>query len=134
MSDSEPTDIDEIREQKLEELQSAAETPETPDAPVHVEDADHFEGLLEDHDLVLVDFHADWCGPCEMLEPIVEEVAAESDAAVAKVDIDELQAIAQSFGIRSVPTLLVFAGGEQAEQLVGVQDKETILRVLEQAA
>ncbi|WP_248515380.1 thioredoxin [Salinarchaeum laminariae] len=102
----------------------------TPAEPIHVEDDAHFEELLDTYDVVLVDFYADWCGPCDMLEPIVEDVAAESEAAVAKLDIDQLQEIAQSYGVRSVPTLIVFADGEQAEQLVGVQEKGTILDLI----
>jgi thioredoxin 1 len=99
--------------------------------PIHVEDADHLADLVAEHPVVLVDYHADWCGPCKMLEPTVEEVAAETDAAVAKVDIDALQTLAQDKGIRSVPTLEFYAGGEQAERLVGVQDKADLLGVIE---
>lgn len=128
MSDSDSTDIDDIREQKREQLQSAATSP---DEPVHVEDQAHFQELLEDNALVLVDFFATWCGPCDMIAPIVEEVAAESDAAVAKVDIDELQGLAAEYNVRSVPTLLLFARGEQAEQLVGVQEKDRLLELIE---
>lgn len=128
MSDSEPTDIDDIREQKKEQLQNAATTS---DEPVHVEDQGHFQELLADNELVLVDFFATWCGPCDMIEPIVKEVAAESDAAVAKVDIDELQGLAAEYNVRSVPTLLLFARGEQAEQLVGVQEKDRLLELIE---
>jgi len=134
MSDSEDPEIEKIREQKRQELQETTAGADAPDEPIHVEDAAHFQELQAEHDLLLVDFHADWCGPCEMLEPIVAEVAAESDAAVAKVDIDQLQGIARNFGVRSVPTLIVFAGGEQAEQLVGVQDKGTLLGVLDRAS
>jgi len=134
MSDSEDSEIETIREQKREELvESAAGGADAPDEPIHVEDERHFEELLEEHAVVLVDFYADWCGPCDMLEPIVADVAAESDAAVAKLDIDELQGIARQYGVRSVPTLIVFADGEQAEQAVGVQEKGTILELIERA-
>jgi thioredoxin 1 len=133
MSDSEDSEVEAIREQKREELVETATAPDVPDEPVHVEDRAHFEELLDSYDVVLVDFYADWCGPCDMLEPIVESVAAESDAAVAKLDIDELQGIAQSYGVRSVPTLIVFADGEQAEQVVGVQEKGTLLELIERA-
>jgi len=132
MTETEDGDVDAIRERKREELVESASG--APDEPIHVEDEAHFEELLAEYDVVLVDFYADWCGPCDMLEPIVEDVAAESDAAVAKLDIDQLQSIAQSYGVRSVPTLIAFAGGEQAEQLVGVQEKGTILQLLERVA
>jgi thioredoxin 1 len=95
-----------------------------------VKSQDHLDELVADHDVVLVDFHADWCGPCKMLEPTVEEIAAETDAVVLKVDIDELQDLARDAGVRSVPTLQFYADGEQAKRLIGVQDKDTLLDVI----
>jgi thioredoxin 1 len=99
--------------------------------PVHVEDADHLAELVGDHAVVLVDYYADWCGPCKMLEPTVEEIAAETDAVVLKVDIDELQSLAQERGIQSVPTIEFYADGEQAERLIGVQDKANLVEIIE---
>ena len=99
--------------------------------PIHVEDADHLSELVEEHAVVLVDYYADWCGPCKMLEPTVEEIAAETDAVVLKVDIDELQGLAQDRGIQSVPTLEFYANGEQAERLIGVQDKDTLVSMID---
>jgi thioredoxin 1 len=109
-------------------------SPEQTAKPVHVDSADHLDDLVSTHDVVLVDFYADWCGPCKMLEPTVEEIAAETDAVVAKVDIDELQDLAKANGVRSVPTLQFYAGGEQAERVVGVQSKEDLLAVVERLA
>jgi thioredoxin 1 len=100
--------------------------------PVHVESQSHLETLVADEGVVLVDFYADWCGPCKMLEPVVAEIAAETDATVAKVDIDELQALAQENGIRGVPTLLLYADGELAERMVGVQEKSSLVGLIEQ--
>jgi thioredoxin 1 len=101
-----------------------------PSEPVHVKSKEHLDELVAEHDVVLVDFHADWCGPCKMLEPTVAEIAAETDVAVLKVDIDELQDLARDAGVRSVPTLQFYADGEAAERLVGVQDKDTLLDVV----
>ncbi len=109
-------------------------TPESTSAPIHVESEDHLHELLTEHDVVLVDFHAEWCGPCKMLEPTVEEIAAETDATVLKVDIDELRAVAQDAGVRSVPTLSFYKGGEEAERVVGVQDKSDLVGIVEQLA
>ncbi|MFD1633683.1 thioredoxin [Haloplanus ruber] len=106
---------------------STADTSE----PVHVEDDDHLNELVSDHAVILVDYYADWCGPCKMLEPTVEEIAAETDAVVLKVDIDELQELAQERGIRSVPTLEFYANGEQAERLIGVQDKADLVEIVD---
>lgn len=107
-------------------------TPESTGSPVHVESAEHLDELVAENDVVLVDYYADWCGPCKMLEPTVEEIAEETDAAVLKVDIDELQELAQDQGIRSVPTLQFYADGEQAEQVIGVQDKDDLVEIIEQ--
>ena len=106
-------------------------TPEATGAPIHVESEDHLEELVSEHDVALVDFYADWCGPCKMLEPTLEEIAEETDAVVLKVDIEELQSLAQNEGVRSVPTLQFYKGGEEAERVVGVQDKDDLVDVIE---
>jgi len=76
----------------------------------------------------LVDFYADWCGPCRMLTPILEKVAAEmkGQASVAKLDIDHAQRIASSFQVTSVPTLILFRDGKEVGRLVGLRDAETV--------
>lgn len=85
--------------------------------------------------VVLVDFFATWCGPCKMLSPTIEELGAESDGsyAVYKVDIDECEDIAMDFGIMSVPTLIVFRDGAEAERMIGVQPKTAILEAIRKA-
>ena len=79
--------------------------------------------------VVLVDFFATWCGPCKMLSPIIEEIAAECDGSfsVYKVDIDEAGDVAMDFGIMSVPTVIIFKDGEEAERMIGVRPKAEIL-------
>jgi thioredoxin 1 len=131
MSDSPSEDIEEIREKKAERLKSRAETP---DEPVHVESRTHLQEVISSNDVVLVDFYADWCGPCQMLEPTVESIATETSAAVAKVDVDTHQDIAGEFGVRGIPMLALFAGGEQVEELVGLQDEDTLAGLVEQYA
>ena len=98
----------------------------TPDEPVYIDGQADLDATVADHDVVLADFYADWCGPCKMLEPVVESVAAETDAAVAKVDVDANQQLAAAFGVQGVPTLVLFAGGEQVEEVVGVQSEDQL--------
>jgi len=77
---------------------------------------------------VLVDFWAEWCGPCKMLTPVLDELAAEygKKVKIAKVNVDQQPNLAAQFGIRSIPTIILFMGGEIAEQMVGMQPKETL--------
>jgi thioredoxin 1 len=84
---------------------------------------------------VLVDFWATWCGPCRMIAPIVQELSSEYEgrAKVGKLDVDEAQKTAAEFGIRSIPTLLIFKGGKVADQVIGAVPKRQIAEKLEAA-
>ncbi len=80
---------------------------------------------------VLLDFWASWCGPCRMLSPIVDEIAEENDTfIVGKVNVDEEEALAQKFGIMSIPTLILFRDGKPVRQTMGVQPKAAILDMI----
>ena len=91
------------------------------DRPVKVTDED-FDRLVRDADVpVLVDFHADWCGPCKMMAPLLDDLAREraGEILVAKLDTDANPATSQRFGIRSIPTLIAFRAGEEVRRAVG---------------
>jgi len=91
--------------------------------------------VLQSDKSVLVDFWAEWCGPCKMVAPALDEIAAEQTGVkVAKVNVDQNPTLAARFGIRSIPTLLYFAGGELKDKTVGAVGKRQILSKLEKLA
>ena len=108
-------------------------TEAAPAEPIQLSDADGFDAHLDENDVVLVDFYADWCGPCQMMEPAVEAVANDTDAAVLKVDVDVHQALAGEYGVQGIPTLLVFADGEPVNRMVGAQTEEALADAVRQA-
>jgi len=85
---------------------------------------------------VLVDFWAEWCGPCKMIAPALDELAGEYDGRVkiGKVNIDDQQAVAAQYGIRAIPTLLLFNNGEVTEQIVGLKSKRDLKASLDRVA
>ena len=93
---------------------------------------DNFEKeVLESKTPVLIDFWATWCGPCRMQGLVLDEIAAESDAVkIGKVNVDEEQMLALRFGITSIPTLMLFKDGKEADKLVGLRSKEELKEVL----
>jgi thioredoxin 1 len=99
-------------------------------------DANFEEEVLKSAQPVLVDFWAEWCGPCKMLGPIVNELASEYDGRVkvGKVNIDEHQRVPSDYGIRAIPTLLLFKNGEVADQIVGLRTKRDLKASLDKIA
>lgn len=98
---------------------------------IDVKTADFEAEVLKSDKTVLVDFWAVWCGPCRMLSPVVDQVAEENpDIKVCKVNVDEEQQLAIKYGVMSIPTLLVFKGGELVNQSVGVIPNEEVLNLI----
>ena len=102
-------------------------------APVKVTDSTFEEMVVESDKLVLVDFWAEWCGPCKMIAPVLDELANELDGklVIGKLDIDENQDTAMAFGVMSIPTLLLFKDGAPVERIVGYQAKPQLLARLQ---
>lgn len=97
--------------------------------PLEITDANFAEEVEKSDVPVLIDFWAVWCGPCRMIAPIVEELAGEyqGKAKIGKVDVDNNPMIAGKFGIRSIPTLLIFKSGQVVDQIVGAVPKGSIV-------
>ena len=99
---------------------------------VNIGDAQFEEEVMEAEELVMVDFWAEWCGPCKALGPKLEEIAQEkSDLKIVKINIDQNKETAQKFGVRSIPTMIFFKGGKDVETLAGNLPKEEIISKIE---
>ncbi len=97
--------------------------------PAAVTDSTFEADVLKSTQPVLIDFWAEWCGPCRMIAPFVEQIANEYEGKlkVLKLDVDSNQGIAMEYGIQGIPTLLLFKGGREVERIVGYQPKDRLL-------
>lgn len=93
---------------------------------------DNFDQVKASNKTVLLDFYADWCGPCRMVSPLIDEIAEErDDVAVGKINVDDDPELAAKFGVFSIPTLVVLKDGEVAQQATGARPKANILEMLD---
>ncbi|HEX2615156.1 MAG TPA: thioredoxin [Nitrososphaera sp.] len=129
-------ELEAIKQKKLAELQKAAAAKATMSSltePIVLTDS-NFRSEVAKYPLLLVDFWAPWCGPCRMVSPIIEQLAREYSGRVAfgKVNVDECQMTAASFGIQSIPTMMVFKNGKAVDIMVGAMPKGQIEMKLKQ--
>ena len=103
------------------------------DQIVYTSDAEFQKDVLSSDVPVLVDYWAEWCGPCKMIAPILDEIAADFQGKlkIAKVNVDENQQVTQKYGIRSIPTLMIFKGGTVQAQKVGAMSKSQLAAFIE---
>lgn len=98
---------------------------------VEFTEANFDQEVLKSDKPVLVDFWAPWCGPCQMVGPVIEELAGEvTTAKIGKLNVDEHPNVAQTYGVMSIPTMKIFKGGQVVKEFVGVQSKETFKEAL----
>jgi thioredoxin 1 len=133
----EDTELEQIRLRKIQAMLDQAEHgKQLNNHPLTITD-DNFDGVVKANKILVVDFWAPWCGPCRMVGPAVEQLAAEYSSKVAfgKMNVDENQTVPSTFGVMSIPTLIVFKHGKEVERLVGAYPKadieEMIKRYLE---
>ncbi len=102
---------------------------------IEVDDKTFESEVLQSDQVVLVDFWAPWCGPCRMIAPVIEQLAAENSgtAKIVKVNTDEAQDTAHSYGVSSIPTLMVFKNGEAVNRMLGVQPKPRLQEAIDEA-
>jgi thioredoxin 1 len=129
-------ELEAIKQKKLAELQKAAAAKATMSSltePIVLTDS-NFRSEVTKYPLILVDFWAPWCGPCRMVSPIIEQLAKEYSGRVAfgKVNVDECQMTAASFGIQSIPTMMMFKNGKAVDVMVGAMPKGQIEMKLKQ--
>jgi thioredoxin 1 len=129
-------ELEAIKQKKMAELQKAAASRAMMSGltePIALTDA-NFQGEIAKYPIILVDFWAPWCGPCRMVGPIIEQLAREYSGKVVfgKVNVDENQRIAGSFGIQSIPTMMIFKGGKAVDVMIGALPKAQIEMKLKQ--
>ena len=100
-------------------------------ATVKITEKNFDEAVIKSEKTVLLDFYADWCGPCKMLAPVLESLSEENpDIVVGKINVDDEGGLAQSFGVSAIPTLVVMKGGKAVEKQMGFMPKSELLRML----
>jgi thioredoxin 1 len=118
-------ELEAIRKQKIDEILTKGNAGDAPDSPIKVTDST-FNETINKHPLVLVDFWAEWCGPCRMVAPVVEELAKDYSGRVVfgKLNVDENKTTPMQFNTMSIPTLVLFKEGKEVDRIIGAVPKQ----------
>ena len=102
---------------------------------IELSEGDNFNDIINSDIPVMVDFYATWCGPCKKLSPILDEITKEQDGEMllVKINVEQFQELSGSFGVRSIPTVIIFKQGKSVWSAVGLQDKSTLITAIENA-
>ncbi len=131
MENEEDKELERIRRAKLQEMMKKSKASEKEaivlNKPIKVTDAT-FEEMIQNHSLVVVDCWAPWCGPCQMVAPVIEELARDYAGKIlfGKLNVDENQAVSMKYQIMSIPTLLVFKNGKLVDRIVGAMPRQML--------
>lgn len=130
----EDPELKKIREKKLKELMEQQSKPQFPTGIIHMNSARFTEIIKTSKLPVIVDYSAQWCGPCRIIAPIFERLANDFAGKIifGKIDVDEEPGIARAFGINAVPTLIIFKEGKPVERLLGVVGYDQLYKLLDQ--
>ncbi len=133
MAKSKDEDVEKIKEEMVDKMMNDTESKEYPAEPVKVTDND-FKETIKEYPLVLVDFWAAWCGPCKMMEPVLDELAEEyqGDVVIGKMNVDKNQNIPSRFQVSSIPTMVLFKEGEVVDRMIGALGKEQLSQKIEE--
>ncbi|MEF8874238.1 MAG: thioredoxin [Candidatus Thermoplasmatota archaeon] len=126
-------EVEEIKKKMVEDIMNKKEEENYPKEPIKVNDND-FQETIDNYPLVLVDFWAEWCGPCKMMEPVLEELAEEyqGEVVIAKMNVDNNQKVPNNFGVSSIPTLVLFKNGERVDRMIGALQKQQLEQKFEE--
>ncbi len=127
----EDEEVEKLKKEKMKQMMSG-ETQEEISEPIKLSDR-NFQEKVKEHEVMVVDAWAPWCGPCKMMEPVIEELAEKFAGQIVfgKLNVDNNQRTASQFGISGIPTLLVFKNGEVADKMVGASSKAQLEQKLQ---
>jgi len=133
MNKTQNEEAESIKEKMVDNMMNKTGSKDYPAEPIKVTDND-FEETIEEYSLVLVDFWAAWCGPCKMMEPVLEDLAKDyqGEVVIGKMNVDKNQNIPSRFQVSSIPTMVLFKDGEAVDRMVGALQKEQLKQKFEE--